>query len=132
MVAPALFQFNPVAMPGGSNNIGIPIPWDPGATAVSGAGAAVALTFTPAEPNDFVEIGQIDFSYSGAPTGGGITITDGGTTVWQCDLSTAGPASIMFTQPRMSRAKGNTVVVTLAGGGGGLVGKLNVHAWVRQ
>jgi len=114
-------------------NIGVAIPWDPNQTAVSAGGAAVSITLTPLNPNDFVEIGQIEYSYSAAPTGGGIQITDGGTVVYQLDASSAGaPQAVQFLQPRVARAKGNTVVITLLSGGGAIVGKLNVEAWIRK
>lgn len=127
MVAP--FQFNPNLVPNPAINIGIPIPWDPNATTVNAGGADVSLTFTPTDPDKFVEIGQIEVSYATAPTNGGVTITDGGTTVWQIDISAAGPQFIQFLQPRAARVKGNSIVVTLKGGT--VVAKLNVHAWAR-
>jgi len=115
-------------------NIGVAVPWDPNQTALSAGGAAVSISLTPASPNDFVEVGQIEYSYSAAPTGGGITITDGGATVYQLDAnsSTGAAQQVQYLQPRVARAKGNTIVITLASGGGAIVGKLNVEAWVRR
>jgi len=115
-------------------NIGVAIPWDPNQTALSAGGAAVSITLTPADPNNFVEVGQIEYSYSAAPTGGGITITDGGATVYQLDAnsSTGAAQQVQFLQPRVAKVKGNTVVITLLSGGGAVVGKLNVEAWIRK
>jgi hypothetical protein len=100
------------------------IPFDPNDTGVGGANAAVAITFAALADRTHI-IWQIDWSYSGAPTGGALTITDGGTTVFQVDISAAGPDSIIFAPPKKAKLN-SAVVVTLAAGGAGVVGKLNV------
>jgi hypothetical protein len=126
----ALYEFMPAAYPSSTNRIGIPIPNDPGSTVAGGAGAAASLAYTP-DPDKFVEIAQIDCSYSGAPTGGALTITEGATTIFQLDLGAAGPYSISWRQPKVAKTKGATVTVTLAAPGGAIVGKLNVQAYQR-
>ena len=98
------------------------------------AGFATHLDLTPADPDKFVEIVQIDVSYSGVPSGGsGLMITDAGVAVQQTDARVTGMQEIhQWLKPRTSRTKGATVVVTLmAGGIGGMIGKLNVHAYAR-
>ena len=119
-------------------NVGVGVPWDPNQTAVSAAGAAVSIALTPVNPNDFVEIGQVEYSYSAAPTGGGVAIYDGAVDaahlVYQLDAnsSTGAAQQVQFLQPRVAKVKGNTVVITLLSGGGTVVGKLNVEAWIRK
>jgi hypothetical protein len=69
-------------------------------------------------------IDKIFLSYGALPTGGRLTITDGGATVVDFDIGAAGPGPQLG---RMSFAVNSAVVVTLASGGGVVVGKLNVH-----
>lgn len=76
-------------------------------------------------------IAGIAWSYSGTPTGGNITITDGGNTVFSVDVTTGGPGFVSFN-PAMEATIGNTLVVTLAAGGAAIVGKLNLlGVWKR-
>lgn len=132
MANPTVYEFNPNLVPNAAANMGEAIPWDPNATAVSGANANVSISFTPTDPDKFVEISQIDASYSAAPTSaGGITITDNGVTVHQSDAKLTGNQVYQILQPRTSQLKGKTVTVTLLAGGVGITGKLNVHAWAR-
>jgi hypothetical protein len=69
-------------------------------------------------------IHKIVWSYSTDPTGGRLTISDGGTTEFDIDITKGGPGSLNFT---FCGAKESTLVVTLAAGGGGITGKLYVE-----
>lgn len=100
------------------------IPFDPNATGTAAANTAVALTFAALAGRSHA-MHSIEWSYSGAPTGGSLSITDGGTTVFQTDIAAAGPGTITFKPPRKAK-QNSAVVVTLAAGGAGVVGKLNV------
>jgi len=123
------YQLDPNGFPRANNNIGIPIPFDPNATAVGAANAAVSLQINT-DNDKFIEIDQIDYSYSAAPVGGGIQVLDGATVLWQRDIVNAAD-SIYFMQPR-SGGKGRSLTITLAAGGGSAVGKINVCAWARK
>lgn len=70
-------------------------------------------------------INGVAWSYSAAPTGGRLTITDDGNTVLDIDITAAGPGSLCFAHPLKGTAN-KAVVVTLAAGGGVIVGKVNV------
>lgn len=65
----------------------------------------------------------VAWSYSGNPTGGNLKIEDGaGITVFSVDITTAGPGFI----PAFFRGTANTAcIITLASGGGSIVGKVN-------
>lgn len=75
-------------------------------------------------------IDSIFWSYSAAPTGGRLTITDDGNTVLDLDITEGGPAPL----PILLSCDVNTeVVVTLAAGGMGVAGKLTVvHYSLRE
>jgi hypothetical protein len=62
------------------------------------------------------------WSYSAAPTGGGLTITNDGDT-FDVDITAAGPGFLPFYAPL---GKSSAMVVTLKAGGPGVVGKINV------
>lgn len=67
---------------------------------------------------------SVQWSYDAAPTGGTLTIAQGGTTVFIVSITAAGPGGFDITIP------GNTneaVTATLAAGGGGISGKINVQ-----
>lgn len=70
-------------------------------------------------------IDGIAWSYDAAPTNGGLTITDGGSTVFQVAVTAAGPGFFLFPRPLKSAAN-SALVVTLAAGGSGVTGKVNV------
>lgn len=82
----------------------------------------VVLTFAAVSNSHL--LGGISASYSAAPTGGGITITDGGTTIYQSDIILGGVTNIQFNPPLRS-ASNSALVITLAAGGSGITGKLN-------
>lgn len=67
---------------------------------------------------------NIQWSYSDAPTGGKLTITVAAVIVWEVDITAAGPGG--FGMP-IAGDDNEAVVITLAAGGGSVVGKLNVQ-----
>lgn len=94
---------------------------------VTATNAAAVLTYAAAGSGVSHVIGGLVFSYSGTPTGGSLTITDGGTTVFSVDITASGPGPIVFPRP-MKFAANSAVVVTLAAGGSGVVGKLQTSS----
>ena len=87
-------------------------------------GSDTAITLTASTGRVHVIYG-IRWSYSAAPTGGGLTIVDdAGTpnTLFQIDIIAAGQDSIFF--PEGKQISGG--VITLAGGGGVIQGKLHI------
>lgn len=101
--------------------------FDTSHTAASAAGAAATITLTAPGVGFAWEIEGAWFSYSAAPTNGGLTVTDGGNTVLQLHVTAAGPAPLPMPEKRKG-GENSAVVFTLAGGGGAVVGKLNVFA----
>ena len=92
------------------------------------ADTAVVITYA-AVPQCHVITG-VAWSYDAAPAGGHLTITDGGVTIFQVAISAAGPGFFMFPKPKMGTAN-SAMVLTLADGGGQIVGCLNVlNHWV--
>ena len=96
-------EWDPNGQPRFAQNAAVPLPWDPNQTASGTAGAACSITFTPADADKYVEIWGIEGSYSAAPTGGRISITDGGTLVYDLDITASGPFTIQYLQPRAAR-----------------------------
>lgn len=70
-------------------------------------------------------IKTIIWSYSAAPTGGRLTITDNAVTVLDMDITAAGPGILPIG---MAFTENTQVVVTLAAGGAGISGKLTVES----
>jgi hypothetical protein len=69
-------------------------------------------------------IGGVAWSYNGTPTGGNLIIQDGSTTIFQIDVTAAGPGFIPFDPP-LAITAGNALTATLAAGGSGVSGKVN-------
>lgn len=90
---------------------------------VPAAATAAVLTFN-AETDTAHVIYDVAWSYSGAPTGGRLTIADGSDTILDLDITAAGPGSITFGRGKQGHA-GRAMTITLASGAGAVVGKLN-------
>jgi hypothetical protein len=93
---------------------------------VGSAGAAASLTYA-ANPNSKHVIVQLIVSYSAAPTGGGLTITDAGQNILNIDIVGSGPTVITFDPPLQQLQLNQALVITLAAPGGAVVGKLNAR-----
>lgn len=91
------------------------------------AADTVASVAFPAEVGRRHVIGGIAWSYGGAPTGGNLRINDAGGIVFQVDIVAGGPSDVDFL-PSMRFALGAAISITLAAGGGGVSGKLNVKS----
>lgn len=70
-------------------------------------------------------IDQVVFSYSGGVPAGGLTITDGTQTL-AIDIVGGGPGALYLPEG-FAGSRGAAVTVTLAAGGAGITGKLNVQ-----
>lgn len=69
------------------------------------------------------------WSYTAAPTNGNLKIEDvSGTTVFNLDITAAGPGFVQFEPPIFGTAN-SAFIVTLAAGGSGISGKVNINAW---
>jgi hypothetical protein len=100
---------------------------DPADVAAPSANAAAAVTYA-AVPGFSHCVSGLMWSYSGAPTGGNIKVEDGsGNTVFSLDISSAGVGFLPFS-PAKRGAANTAMIVTLAAGGGGVVGKLSIPA----
>ena len=71
----------------------------------------------------------VAWSYDNTPTAGSLTIEDGsGTTVFKVDITAAGPGFIPFDPPLKGTAN-TALIATLAAGGAGVSGIVNLHTW---
>ncbi len=95
--------------------------------ATASSNTAVAVTLAAPAPDEAWEISGVSFSYTGGTTAGALTIGKGSvpTTVFSVDVAAIGHVHIPFPSPRRGGA-GEQLVVTLAAGGSGVTGKLNV------
>lgn len=92
--------------------------------ATAAADTAVVITLA-AEAGKRHYIPEILWSYSGTPTGGRITISGlDNTQTLDLDIISGGPGPLLF--PPLAGKINTAVVITLAAGGGSVVGKLNV------
>lgn len=88
-----------------------------------------------ADANQFWVIDSIEWSYDSVPTGGRLSITIGGTLVFDVDITAAGPGHFDWSHaPRFTNLlnkgqplKNEAVVITLASGGASAIGNLNVR-----
>ena len=72
-------------------------------------------------------IERIDLSYDDTPTGGKLTISDGISDTWEVDFTSGGAGVFNGSgQAPYIGVKGSAVTITLAAGGTGVAGKLNV------
>lgn len=100
---------------------------DTAPTSISHTGTAVADTAVSltlaAVANKKHYVPRVVWSYSAAPTGGRLTITDDGATVFDIDIIAGGPGA---ADVHLESAVANkALVITLAAAGGAVVGKLN-------
>lgn len=112
---------------GGNGFLGAPI----GTATATHADATVTLDkayFT--KTNQRWIIGWIVYSYTGSPTTGRLVITDTtlSETILDVDIAT-GAKDYLWFAPCLRCKPASTITVTLKDGGGGIVGKVNVHAW---
>lgn len=117
-----------------ASGAGAIVPSVPFATAdIHEPAANTAAVVTYAANNAKHVIGGLSWSYSAAPTGGNLKIENGaGTTVYSVDITAAGPGSIEFPQARRG-SSATALIITLAAGGGGITGKLNVTShWIEN
>jgi len=70
-------------------------------------------------------ISGIAFGYDTDPTGGLLTITSGGATVFSVPITKSGAGFIPFTPPKLSAVAAD-LTITLAAGGAGCTGKVSV------
>ena len=101
----------------------------PGTTALrhlpaSNTAAILTLTGTGTGPGSATVIQGIAWSYDAAPTGGNLKIENAsGTIIFSIDITAAGPGFLPFP---WKSSNGNPLIVTLAAGGSGVTGKVNV------
>lgn len=120
---------------GAAVSIGNPLPVDQisqqaGSAYVHEPAANTAAVVTLAAPGVGVSnvIGMVSWSYDGVPVNGSLTIQQGGVTIFKVDITTSGPGFFQFI-PALRCNTNAQVVTTLAAGGGGISGIVNVHTW---
>lgn len=99
-------------------------PSTPQHTTAGAANAAVTHTFA-AVAGQAHRLTFLLVSYSGGPTGGRITVTDGATTVLDAHVTAAGPTVLPLPPGGLKGSVNTAMTVTLAAGGLSIVGKLN-------
>ena len=83
-------------------------------------GTGPAVFTKDADPDEFWCVGRVDWSYSGVPSGGRLTVAYAGTALLEIDIVYAGCGHIDFTFPdylHNNFAKNEALTVTLADGG---------------
>lgn len=92
-------------------------------TATSSTNAAGTITYAAVATKRH-SISGVAWSYSGALTGGKITVKDGSTTIFEIDITASGPGSVQFPRPKAGSIN-TDMTITIAAGGSGVVGKVN-------
>lgn len=112
-----------------TDQLNLPLATLPSTSLTAAQTNAAAVVTLAADANRGNIIGTIVYSYSAAPTGGLLTVEDGsGVTVFQVDVALGDVQVITFSPPLLFSANTATIV-TLAAGGSGIKGKVNVVAW---
>lgn len=118
------------ALPAGTNNIGAVWPSPLGQVAADihapAANTPAVVTYAAVAAQRH-QIGGIVWSYTGGiPTGGNLLVADAGVTIFIIDIPDEGVGFIMFPSPIIAAAINTALVITLAAGGAGITGKLNI------
>lgn len=91
----------------------------------SAANAAATLTVPP-RGGARIAIGYLAVSYSAAPAGGRLTITDSDVPKHDMDITTAGPTLPNLPGGGLVFEAGQAVTLVLAAAGAAVVGKINI------
>jgi hypothetical protein len=84
-----------------------------------------AVVTLPAVIEKRYGVTKIVWSYSGDPTAGSLTVTDGGSTIRSIAITKGGPGALTFGA--CGGTVNSAIVVTLAAGGVGITGTLDVE-----
>ena len=98
------------------------------ASATAAANTAVVVTVTGVA-GQTVRIGAIVVSYSAAPTAGSLTVVVNGVTVFQIDITAAGPTVVPIPQGGLICQAGQNAVITLAAAGAAVVGRVSAGSY---
>jgi hypothetical protein len=115
----------------GANNGVLPTdPTKPGIAgdSTNGTNAAAVLTYAAAGAGVSHVLGGIFWSYNATPTGGRLTVADGGTTIFDIDITVSGPGYFPFSRAIKGTAN-SALTITLAAGGAAVAGKINARHW---
>jgi hypothetical protein len=95
----------------------------------TGAAANQAATVAQAADTDRGHtVSEVLWSYSGTPTGAGLTLQSGSDTLVDLDIAASGPGSIVFNPPLVC-GQSEAVTLTLKAGGSGVTGKVQMICW---
>ena len=76
-----------------------------------------------------IRLTSLSWSYSGAPTGGTVTVVVNAVTILQLDIAAAGPGFVELPPGGLECALGQSAVITLTAAGAAVVGRLNVSSY---
>lgn len=93
-------------------------------SSTAAANAAVVQTFA-AVAGQSHRLTMLAVSYSAAPTGGRVTVADGGTTILDLDITAAGTFFVPLPAGGLKGTVNTAMTVTLAAAGAAVVGKVN-------
>lgn len=94
------------------------------ANSKSGSNAAATITLAAVADYRHVLV-WLCWSYSADPTGGRVTVASGGSTLFDFDVIKGGPGAMIM--PEIPFGLAAAVTITIAAGGSGITGKLNVY-----
>jgi hypothetical protein len=90
------------------------------------AANTAAVVTLPATTGKAHTLTLVSYNYSGAPTGGSLAISDGGTTVYEQAVTATGPGEVSLPLAGIAGTTGNAVTITLAAGGASVTRRLNI------
>lgn len=90
------------------------------------AAATAAVITLAANTGVAHEIEMLAWSYDAAPTGGNLKVeSPSGTTLFEFDITAAGPGFIPLSGSCLKGASGSAMIITLASGAGAVSGIVN-------
>ena len=92
---------------------------------LANASNALATIALAAQSGKRWNIGVVTAGYSAAPTGGLLTVYEGGNPIFQVPITDAGPTPVLIYR---RGAPGNAMSIVLSAGGSGITGYLNADA----
>lgn len=102
------------------------VPGNP-VSATAAANTAVVITITH-QLLAAIRLKTLSWSYSAAPTAGGLTVVVNGVTILQLDIAAAGAGFVDLGAAGLECQNNQDCVITLAAAGAAVVGKLNVSS----
>lgn len=111
-----------------SGTVPVNLPVSTPVSATAAVNTAVVITINGVA-GQAIRITHLSFSYSGAPTGGALSVVVNAVTILQLDIGAAAEFAVPLPDGGIECQAGQSAVITLAAAGAAVAGKLNVASF---